>query len=219
MSTWHSVLGMGAGFFSILCVVPYIITILKGKTRPSRATWWIWFVLSSTISLSYYSTGATTTIWLPVCGGLGQLVVALLSLKYGEGGWSRFDRVCLMGVGISLLLWWGFNAPFVALLCNLIIDLLGAMPTILKSYREPHKESLLTWSLYLTGSILNLFAVEHWSITLAMFPLYIFIVNAAIVGCLLRPKLIRHNKSNRQRRGRRSQRTTIYQRIMHLIGG
>jgi hypothetical protein len=218
MSTWHSVLGMGAGFFSILCVVPYIITILQGKTRPSRATWWIWFVLSSAISLSYYSTGATTTIWLPVCGGLGQLVVALLSLKYGEGGWSRFDRVCLMGVGISLLLWWGFNAPFVALLCNLIIDLLGAMPTILKSYREPEKESLLTWSLYLIGSILNLLAIEHWSIGLAMFPLYIFFVNASIVGCILRPKVVRRQKLRRQRTGQRRQRSNIYQRILRLIG-
>jgi hypothetical protein len=210
MSTWHSALGMGAGFFSILCVVPYIITILQGKTRPSRATWWIWFILSSVISLSYYSTGATTTVWLPVCGGIGQLAVGLLSLKYGEGGWSRFDRICLIGVGISLFLWWGFNAPFVALICNLIIDLLGALPTIFKSYREPEKESLVTWSLYLTGSILNLLAIEHWSITLIVFPLYIFAVNAVIVGCLLQPKLSRCARSRRKRSRRRSRGKTVY---------
>lgn len=210
MSNWHSTLGMAAGFFSILCVIPYIVTILQGKTHPSRATWWIWFVLSSAISLSYYSTGATTTIWLPVCGGIGQLAVALLSLKYGEGGWSRFDRVCLIGVGLSFLVWWGFNAPFVALLCNLIIDLLGALPTALKSYQKPEQESLLTWSLYLIGSILNLLAVEHWSIELAVFPLYIFAVNAAIVACLLRPRLIYRAKLSSKRRRKRRNRT-IYQ--------
>ncbi len=219
MSSWHSILGMGAGFFSILCVIPYIITIVQGKTHPSRATWWIWFILSSVISLSYYSTGATTTIWLPICGGLGQLCVALLSLKYGEGGWTRLDRMCVLGVAISLLLWWWFNAPLVALVCNLIIDLLGAAPTILKSYREPQKESLSTWSLYLTGSILNLLAVEQWSIALAVFPLYIFAVNAIIVGCLLRPKLIRQVRKSRRSRVHRRQRKNIYLQILRLIGG
>lgn len=218
MSNWQATLGVVAGFLSILCCVPYIVTILQGKTKPNRATWWIWAILSLVISVSYYSTGAVNTIWLPVCGGIGQLLVAILSLKYGEGGWNRFDRVCLLGVGISLLLWWGFSSPFIALLFNIVIDCLGALPTIRKSYYEPEKENLLTWSLYLTGSTLNLFAIEHWSVELSAFPLYIFCVNATIVAFLLRPKMrVQRTFYTQQRQRKIPKRKTLYARIMRLM--
>lgn len=185
MNNWQAHIGAVAGFLSILCFLPYILTILQGKTKPNRATWWIWAILSAVISASYYSTGANNTIWLPVCGGIGQLIIAILSLKYGEGGWNRFDRLCLLGVGISLLLWWQFNSPLIALLFNILIDFLGALPTIKKSYYEPQTENLLTWSLYLIASIINLFAIDYWSFQLAAFPLYIFLINATIVIFIL----------------------------------
>ncbi|MBU7586436.1 MAG: hypothetical protein KAF91_26830 [Nostoc sp. TH1S01] len=188
MAGWQATIGAVAGFLSILCFVPYIITILQGKTKPNRATWWIWVILSTVISASYYSSGAGNTVWLPVCGGIGQLIVAILSLKHGEGGWSRFDRLCLLGVGISLLLWWQFNSPLIALLLNILIDFLGALPTIKKSYYEPQTENSLTWSLYLAASTLNLFAIESWSFTLSAFPLYIFFINTTIIIFLLRNK-------------------------------
>ncbi|MBE9207049.1 hypothetical protein IQ244_11055 [Nostoc sp. LEGE 06077] len=190
MTHWQPTIGAIAGFLSILCFVPYIVTILQGKTKPNRATWWIWVILSAVISASYYSTGATNTIWLPVCGGIGQLMIAILSLKYGEGGWSRFDRLCLLGVGMSLLLWWQFNSPLIALLSNILIDFLGALPTIKKSYYEPQTENFLTWSLYLVASTINLFAIESWSVALWAFPLYIFLINTTIVIFLLRNKLL-----------------------------
>ncbi|MBD2449319.1 hypothetical protein H6G76_19575 [Nostoc sp. FACHB-152] len=193
MAGWQATIGVVAGFLSILCFVPYIVTILQGKTKPNRATWWIWVILSTVISASYYSSGAGNTIWLPVCGGIGQLIVAILSLKHGEGGWSRFDRLCLLGVGISLLLWWQFNSPLIALLLNILIDFLGALPTIKKSYYEPQTENLLTWILYLAASTLNLFAIESWSFTLSAFPLYIFFINTTIVIFLLRNKLQAYN--------------------------
>jgi hypothetical protein len=189
MSTWQATFGVIAGILSILCFVPYIITILQGKTKPNRATWWIWVVLSIVISISYYYSGAINTIWLPVCGGIGQLIIALLALKYGRGGWTSFDRFCLIGVSISLVLWRQFNSPLIALLCNLVVDLLGALPTLKKSYQEPETENLLTWSLYLAGSTFNLFAVERFSFALLVFPIYIFSINAAIVILLLRSKI------------------------------
>jgi hypothetical protein len=188
VSTWQATLGLIAGLLSILCFVPYIISILQGKTKPNRATWWIWVVLSTVISISYYQSGATNTIWLPVFGGIGQLIIALLSLKYGVGGWTSFDRFCLIGVGISLVLWRQFDSPLIALLCNLFIDCLGALPTLKKSYYEPETENLTTWSLYLTGSTVNLFAIERFSFALLVFPIYIFSINAAIVILLLRSK-------------------------------
>lgn len=208
MSNWQATMGAISGLLSVICFVPYIITILQGKTKPHRATWTIWLILGIVLSASYYSTGAVNTLWLPVCAAFGQFIIVILSIKHGEGGWSRFDRFCLIGVGISLILWWQFNSAFIALLCNLFIDFLGALPTIKKSYYQPETEDLLTWILYLSASSFNLLALENWSFTLSVFPLYIFFVNVIIATLLLRRK-VRNQISvykQRQRRARAKKR-------------
>jgi hypothetical protein len=202
MSHWQATVGLISGFLSLLCFVPYIITTLQGKTKPNRATWGIWLILGVVLSASYYSSGAVNTIWLPVCGAIGQAIIVTLSIKYGEGGFSRFDRLCLLGVAFSLLLWWQFSSPIIALVCNILIDFLGALPTIKKSYHEPETENTLTWILYLVASTLNLFALEHWSFALCAFPLYIFCVNIIIVTVLFRPKMGIQMTSNERRKRR-----------------
>ncbi|MCU0568598.1 MAG: hypothetical protein MUF49_18625 [Oculatellaceae cyanobacterium Prado106] len=186
MSTWQSTVGLFAGLFSILCFIPYIVTTVQGKTQPSRVTWWIWFFLSLIVSATQYSSGAVHTIWLPLGGAIAQFVIAILSLKKGEGEWSRFDQICLLSAMSSLLLWWLFKSPVIAIILNLIADLLGTLPTIKKAYTQPETENSLTWVLYLIASILNLLAIENWSFTSSAFPVYIFLVNSIIVFCLLR---------------------------------
>jgi hypothetical protein len=189
MFEFHALFGKIAGFFAIICFVPYIVTILQKKTSPNRATWSIWLVLSFVISASYYSAGAVDTLWVPVCSLIGQSIIVFLSIKQGEGGWSRFDRMCLFGVGFSLALWWHYNSPLIALTLSLAIDFFGALPTVKKSYVDPESEDLLTWILYLITSIFNLLAVSTWSFALASFPIYMFVVNITIVTLLLRSKI------------------------------
>jgi hypothetical protein len=165
--------------------------ILQGKTRPNRATWWIWTVVGAMLCASYYASGARHTIWVPVSYVLGPLVTALLSLKYGEGGSSRFDRACLGGSLLSLLAWWLARSPLLTLLANMVIDLLGALPTIRKAYAAPESESLGSWSLFLLADALNLCALGSWSVATALYPSYLFILALLLVLLMLRPMLPR----------------------------
>lgn len=189
MSDIKSFCGLIAGIISIICFIPYIITTIQGKTRPNIATWSTWLILSIVISASYYAAGAINTLWVPVCSIFGQSIIVLLALKKGEGSWSKFDKVCLFFVGLSLAFWWHFNSPVIALVMSLIVDFFGVLPTIKKSYLEPESENLLTWSLYLLTSIFLILAIESWSFALASFPIYMFIINAIIVGFLIRKKV------------------------------
>lgn len=203
MSNWRAVIGIVAGFIGLLGFVPYLVTIVQGKTRPNRASWWIWGILGLILGISYYSSGATNTMWVPACYAFCQLITAILSLKYGEGGWNRLDRLCLLGVGVSLILWWWFNSPVVALLFNLVIDCFGALPTIKKSYYEPENENALSWIIFLTANTLNLFALDHWSVELSAYPFYLFCLSATIAALLWLPKLQIQLTSYKQRRGKK----------------
>ena len=189
MSTWQAFIGVFAGLISLLGYLPYIVMVLKKKTTPNRATWWIWTIIGFILVASYYSSGATNTIWLPVCAAFSQLIIAIVSIKYGEGGLNRFDQICLLGAALSLLLWWHYNSPIIALFINIAMDFFGALPTIKKSYYQPKTEEPLPWIIFLVASIVNFFALQEWTFILLVYPLCYFFDTAIIVLLLLRSKL------------------------------
>lgn len=184
-----AIAGKAAGIITLVALIPYVIAILRKETKPNRATWWIWLVVGLMIGISYYSSGAKHTIWVPVTYVIGPLIIVALSFKYGEGGWTWFDRSCLLVAGISAVLWWMFKTPLIALLINLFIDFLGALPTIRKSYSEPKGEDRTAWTLFFAGNVVNLFAVETWTFSIAVYPIYMLLLTGTIAGLLfLRPR-------------------------------
>ena len=115
---------------------------------------------------------------------------ALLALRYGEGGWTSFDRSCLSGAGAGLLLWWVFNSPVVALVTTLCVDLTGALPTIRKAYHAPDTEDRLAWALFISGNTVNLVAIEAWRFANVVYPVYMFLASGVIAGLVLWPRTV-----------------------------
>ena len=190
MNSWQNTLGIVAGFISVVGFVPYITAICQKKTKPNQTTWCIWTIVGFILLASYYSSGATSTIWVPACLAFGHLIIAILALIYGERDWSDFDKTCLIGTGISLILWWWYNSPIIAFCLNIAIDFLGALPTIKKAYYKPHTEEALPWILFLIAHTLNLSALAFpWSFQIVAYPLYLFLVVATIVVLLLRSRI------------------------------
>lgn len=178
--------GVAAGVISLAGFVPYLASTFAGKTRPNRATWWIWTVVGTMLGASYYASGARASAWVALSYVVGPLVTAIVSLWRGEGGWSRFDRACIAGAAVSALLWWTSGSPLVALLINVLIDALGALPTIRKTWRDPSSENRLAWSLSLGGNALNLLAVEAWTFAQALYPVYLCVVGASVTALAFR---------------------------------
>jgi hypothetical protein len=74
-------LGIIAGCISALACIPYFISIIRGKTKPNRATWWIWSWLGVLLFFSYKASGATDTLWVALVYMITPLITALLSLN------------------------------------------------------------------------------------------------------------------------------------------
>ncbi len=180
----NALIGLIAGFVSLIGFIPYIISIIRGKTRPNRASWWIWSFIGFLLLASYAASGATDTIWVPISYVIGPFITALLSIKYGEGGWNIFDRSCILVATSSAVLWFIFDSALIALVINLAIDTSGALPTIRKVYLDPDSEDKLSWFLFCTGSGLNLLAINEWSFVIASYPLYLFIGSSVITSLI-----------------------------------
>ena len=175
-----------AGILSMAAFAPYILSILREETTPNRASWFIWLVVSLIIALSYRDAGADYAFIMPVAYTIGSTIIASLSLKYGTGGWTRFDRICLIGAGIGLVMWVTFDSPTSALLINLFMNLLGTLPTIRKVYYQPETENRLAWTLFSLGNLVNLFAIEERGFAMVVYPVsMVFIVGVVTVLILI----------------------------------
>jgi len=184
----YKLLGIIAGILSIIGYVPYIISILQGKTQPNRATWFIWTVVGGLLAFSYAAEGDPQTIWLPLGYFFGPFITALLSLRYGYAVWTRFDTICLTVALVSIIPWiLSDNATF-TLLVNVLIDMSGALPTLVKTYREPETEDLLAWFIFFVANTIQLFALSYWNIA-AVYPIYLFFLAAGMVALILKGKL------------------------------
>lgn len=178
-------MGILAGCLSLFAYLFYNWTIITGKTRPNRVTWWILSLAGLMILMSYYSEGARESIWVPLAYVIGPLIIALLSIKYGVGGGNYFDLVCLFTAVISLVVWLLSGSAFWALVINIVTDFLGLLPTIRKSYFSPLSEDKRAWAIETIASILNLASIKTTSFPILLYPLYLVVVNSGITLILI----------------------------------
>ena len=188
MTLSHALIGEVAGVLEFVQCLFYIRATIKHEIKPDRVTWWIIALVSGMISVNYWQIGAHETIWLPVAYTLGSLIIAILSLTYGEGAFRlhMLDRVCLAGALLSALVWWWLSAPFLSLLMNVCTEFVGLIPTIVKAYKRPWTEDKMAWTITSSASLLNLFAIDQWVVTIMLYPLYVFVTNAIVLYPLVR---------------------------------
>ena len=116
------ILGYASGVLASLAYVPYVIEILRGKTKPERASWFIWSVLALSAFFSQFAKGATNSLWQTTFDSLGTFIILGLSFKYGVGGFKKRDIVALLIAVSGLVLWYVTKEPLLALVLVILID-------------------------------------------------------------------------------------------------
>ena len=191
----QELIGKVAGVVSFAAHALYILTtlfpgkILGQATKPNRATWWILTLVGGLIAESYYSSGASTTMWVAVSYFVGPLIISIISLspRYGVGGWEGSDKWCLL-LAIACL-WFRVtfsDYPKVSLVLSLATDIFGLWPTIRKSYLTAESEDRRAWAMEAGASFLNLFAINSLSWEIWIQPLYLLVFNTVIAMLLYR---------------------------------
>lgn len=174
-----------AGYLSGLAIVssfiPYIRDIFLGKTKPERISWLIWTILGAISFSSQLSEGASYSLFLPGIQALGDLLIFILAIKYGLGGFLKRDIIALVGAGASLILWYITQEAAVALFIVIFIDAIGVVLTVLKSYENPETETVSAWALTSLAGFFGCLAVGTFDLVLLAFPFYIFIGCLAII--------------------------------------
>lgn len=175
-----------SGGLTLLGYVPYIRSIIRGNTHPSTISWWIWSSVGLLLLSTYYSLGSQAALGLAIGALTGQIVIALLSLRYGTTGITKLDLFCLLGAVAAGLLWWITASPFLPHVLILVIDFCGWLPTFRKVLNKPRSEDLFAWLVWTIAASFSLLDPAHWTFNDLLYPVYIVITDGLLALFLLR---------------------------------
>lgn len=200
-ATMLVIFGIAAGVLSIFAFLPYIFDTVVGRTQPQRASWFIWSVLGSIAFVAQVYEGATGSLWFAGIQASGTIVVFLLSIRRGHGKYlNKTDLTTLAAAGIGLVLWYFTESALYALIITISISLLGGLATVIKAYRHPQSETLITWVLSLIAATCAIVSVGEADFVLLAYPLYLFTLYIILVTAILSGRFRNYRQSVVDRR-------------------
>lgn len=188
-----SLLGVITVALSIIGHVPYMVDMLRGKTKPHAYTWFVWTLLTGIAFFAQVFGNAGAGAWGTGITTLLSLVIFLLSLKRGTKDITSSDKWCLAGALAALGLWGLTNTPLLSVILITVVDLLAFVPTIRKTFKAPGEETLFTYGLNNFRHALSLGAIQNYSVVTALYPIMLLFMNffmtvLIIVGRRQKPK-------------------------------
>lgn len=178
-----------SGIVALFGFFPYIKAIIKKETSPHLLTWIIWTLIGLLLAASYFAAGASLgDLIIPFAYVIGEILVMTLALKYGKRGYDPGDILCFFGALLSIILWILTKNALLALFLNILVDFLGAVPTIRQVYSDPKSENLTGWIFFLVGNGLNLLALGKYTLVVLSYPLYLFLISLLVTALILKGK-------------------------------
>jgi len=178
------ILGAIIGFLGGLS---YVISTIKGKTKPNRATWFLWALAPFIAFAAEIKEGVGIQALMTFMVGFNPLLVLIASFFSRGGGWKLkpFDFICGFLAIFGLFLWYITKEGNIAIIFGISADGLAAVPTLIKSYLYPATENYHVYLASMINAGITLLTIEVWDFAHFGFPAYIFIL------CLLFVLLIK----------------------------
>lgn len=172
--------GILSGVIALVASIPYIIDIVKGNTKPQRMAWVIFITLSGISFFAQLAEGATNSLWFPLVLFVQAIIIFSLTLKYGMGGFGKFDILSLILAILIMVIWVVTKSAAIAIICSVTVNTLGKILVVAKVYKKPNTEYVPTWTWSAIASVFAVLAVGKldWILMLPAFQ------NALTVGAI-----------------------------------
>jgi hypothetical protein len=175
---------------------PYIRSVLIKQTKPHVFSWIIWGVLTSIGFFAQYSKGAGPGAWATGFVACGCFIVALLAIKEGEKNITKGDTMMFIAALMAIPAWYFTKEPLTAVILITIIDAIGGYyPTLRKSYYNPLEEMMTTYVLGIIQIIISLCALENYSLTTMLYPVFVAFANGGLIVLVLWRRSVIKNHS------------------------
>ena len=172
-------IGIVAVVLTFTGYVPYLRDTIKQKTKPHIYTWFVWGFVTALAFALQIQAHAGTGAFVTLAAAIVCLFIFLLGLKHpkAERNITTADTVFLIAALAALGLWVLAKQPVVSIILLSTIDMLGFIPTIRKSWRKPHEETLSSYATNTFRFALAIIALQHYTIVTALYPITWIIAN------------------------------------------
>lgn len=169
----------------------YIRDTLRGVTKPNRVTWFFWMLAPFIGTSAALSDGAGWAVLPVFMVGLMPMFVLVASFVNKNAYWQlgRFDYVCGALAALALGLWATTREPVVAVVFAVAADASAALPTFSKAWTHPDTETAAEYAATVFSALTGFLVMKTWSISEFAFPLWLVLLNSAVLFILYRRKL------------------------------
>ena len=177
-----------AALGSLLAALVYIRSMFRGQTKPNRVTWFMWCVAPFVATAAAVSNGVGWAVIPVFMSGFSPLLIFVASFFSKKAYWklTTFDYACGALSGLALILWYATNNPNVAIVFAIISDALAAVPTLLKSWRNPETESYWPYIIGAFSPLTSFLAASAWIFSELAFPIYLIAINILVLSTITR---------------------------------
>jgi hypothetical protein len=169
-----------AALLAVIDTVPYVRDILRGTTRPQRATWLIWSVLGVAAFAAQAASGPNWSLVMIGSEACVMVLIFVLAIPHGEGGLRPIDLTMLCLAGLGLVGWAIVDEPVVATMFVVVADAIGLGLMVPKTVRDPRSETLSTFVLASVSGVLGAIAVGRLDQALLLYPVYYALGNGVL---------------------------------------
>ncbi len=174
---------------TLIAFLPYIVSTLRGQTRPHVFSWVIWGITTFVVFLAQVNDGGGAGAWPIGVSGVITIGVAIMAFfKRADITITRLDKVFFAAAISAVPLWYFTADPLWAVVILTVVDLLGFGPTLRKAFYFPNEENLTFFGLFFLRNLLAVIALEHYSLSTVLFPA------AVALACLLLILLISYRR-------------------------
>jgi hypothetical protein len=184
VNAW-AVCGVLAGGVSVVDSVPYVRDILRGRTRPYRATWGVWTTVGIIAFVAQVADGASWSLLMVGVQAAGMTLVFGLSISRGTGRLGLVDVALIAIAAGGIVGWYASSRPLFATVCVVIADLAGVVLMLPKTWRDPGSETPSSFVLAGVAGVLGTVAVGAVDASLLLYPGYFGAVNAGLAGVIV----------------------------------
>lgn len=156
---------------TFLLFAGYVRLILAGSIKPHVFSWIVWGVGTFTVFFAQLAGNAGVGAWPIGISGLITFYIAFLAyVKRGDTRIEPNDWWFFLVALSAFPAWYLTSNPLWAVVILTLADLVGFGPTVRRAYNEPHLESSRFFALGALRNVLVVLALEHYSLTTALFP-------------------------------------------------
>lgn len=186
----RDILSVCSGLTFVIAFYPYIRAIVRGETSPRKATWLVWALGDIIILTGMIAKG--TVSGLIIGAVLGATTTLILSLQFGETGWTKRDKVCITLSLASIYLWLYFGDSNYGIAFSLIALMIAVWPTYVSAWHKPENEDKRGWILFNLANVFAVLAIPHATFADAAPPFVFMVIDVPMLFMLfVRPRLHR----------------------------